>query len=173
MSAVEQWLTPDEVAERLKLHRGSVYRLISTGVLPAVRIDRALRVPGSSLMNGFAPNPSRPREPRVVAAPRRWRSSAPTCEMATATDPQTTGNNAISAGDISAVGRCTPRSEPSERGRSLKREPSRDDRAKCVVYASPSRMRPTCSSSRTPRSLASGPSGGSSSTRRLVLVRGS
>jgi putative molybdopterin biosynthesis protein len=44
MSAVEQWLTPDEVAEQLKLHRGSVYRLISTGVLPAVRIDRALRV---------------------------------------------------------------------------------------------------------------------------------
>jgi excisionase family DNA binding protein len=29
---------------RLKLHRGTIYRLISSGVLPAVRIDRALRV---------------------------------------------------------------------------------------------------------------------------------
>jgi putative molybdopterin biosynthesis protein len=43
-TAVEVWLTPDEVAERLKLHRGSVYRLINRGILPAVRIDRALRV---------------------------------------------------------------------------------------------------------------------------------
>lgn len=49
MSAVEQWLTPDEVAERLKLHRGTVYRLVSSGVLPAHRIDRAIRIDAAEL----------------------------------------------------------------------------------------------------------------------------
>ena len=44
MSSVEQWLTPDEVAKRLRLSRGHIYRLVSSGVLTAVRIDRALRV---------------------------------------------------------------------------------------------------------------------------------
>ena len=42
--ATEEWLTPDEVAERLKLNRATIYRLIKGGTVPAVRIDRALRV---------------------------------------------------------------------------------------------------------------------------------
>ncbi len=38
------WLTVDEIANDLRVSRMSVYRLVSTGVLPAHRIGHNLRV---------------------------------------------------------------------------------------------------------------------------------
>ena len=49
MSAAEVWLTPDEAAAHLRVHRGTVYRLVSSGVLPAHRIDRAIRIDAAEL----------------------------------------------------------------------------------------------------------------------------
>jgi excisionase family DNA binding protein len=42
--------TPQEVADRLSLDRGTVYRLIAAGRIPAVRIGRAVRVSHKVLM---------------------------------------------------------------------------------------------------------------------------
>ena len=67
MSAVEQWLTPDEVAERLKLHRGTVYRLVSRGVLPAHRIDRAIRIDAVELDQWLRSEPEERRARQGVS----------------------------------------------------------------------------------------------------------
>lgn len=37
-------LTPDDVAQRLKLTKGTVYQFIRQGLLPALRIGRVYRV---------------------------------------------------------------------------------------------------------------------------------
>jgi len=50
MSApVTQWLTPDEVAAALRVAKMTVYRLIHTGDLPAVRIGRSFRIDAAEL----------------------------------------------------------------------------------------------------------------------------
>jgi excisionase family DNA binding protein len=53
-----------EVAKLLGLHRNTVYRKISDGSLPAVRIgeDGSLRVDAAELEDWLAANPAVPRE---------------------------------------------------------------------------------------------------------------
>lgn len=41
--------TPAQVAEKLGLGRTTVYQLLSSGRLPAIRIGRSVRVPASAL----------------------------------------------------------------------------------------------------------------------------
>jgi excisionase family DNA binding protein len=65
------WLTPDEVAERLKLHRGTVYRLIAGGILPAVRIERALRVSSVELDEWLRSEPEQRGTTRRFTRPVR------------------------------------------------------------------------------------------------------
>jgi excisionase family DNA binding protein len=45
MSGTREILRPSDIAPLLGLTTGRVYQLISTGVIPAVRIGRSLRVP--------------------------------------------------------------------------------------------------------------------------------
>ncbi len=40
----ETFLTPEEIAEEIKVSRMTIYRLIHSGELPAVRVGRSLRV---------------------------------------------------------------------------------------------------------------------------------
>jgi putative molybdopterin biosynthesis protein len=44
-----EWLTIPEVALRLRVSRMTVYRLTKTGVLPAYRVGRQLRVKAADL----------------------------------------------------------------------------------------------------------------------------
>lgn len=46
---VPQMLTPDDVAERLKMHRDTVRRLLRSGEIPGVKIGRSWRVPSDKL----------------------------------------------------------------------------------------------------------------------------
>ncbi len=46
----ERYLKVAEVAERLALGRSNCYDLIQRGILPGVRIGRAIRVPESKLV---------------------------------------------------------------------------------------------------------------------------
>jgi excisionase family DNA binding protein len=50
MSDVKFAYSPQEVADLLSLDRGTVYRLIASGRIPAVRIGRAVRVSHKVLM---------------------------------------------------------------------------------------------------------------------------
>lgn len=43
-------LTVDEVAERLGVSRATVYRNVNSGSLPAIKLDRAIRIPSSALV---------------------------------------------------------------------------------------------------------------------------
>lgn len=43
-------LTPTEVAQRLSLGRATVYQMIASEELPAVRVGRAIRVPVGALL---------------------------------------------------------------------------------------------------------------------------
>ncbi|MBD0734089.1 helix-turn-helix domain-containing protein [Streptomyces sp. CBMA29] len=49
MPAPPAFYTPVEVAQMLRVSRMTVYRLIDTGELEAVRVGRLLRVPASAL----------------------------------------------------------------------------------------------------------------------------
>ena len=44
-------LTVDEAAAQLRVSRGAVYQLVRSGVLPSVRIGRAVRIPERCLQN--------------------------------------------------------------------------------------------------------------------------
>ena len=44
-----RYLTVAEVAEMMRLSRMTVYRLVHTGELPAVRVGRSFRVPQDAL----------------------------------------------------------------------------------------------------------------------------
>ena len=57
-------LSPAEVARRLGVHRGSVYRWIGDGELPALRLgqDGPLRVRGDALEEWLQQHPAAPRE---------------------------------------------------------------------------------------------------------------
>ena len=52
----EAFLTVPETAERLRLSRPSVYRLISGGVIPGVRLGGAIRVPADGLEDAIRAN---------------------------------------------------------------------------------------------------------------------
>jgi excisionase family DNA binding protein len=43
------WLRPAEVCSALNISRSMVYQLISSGVLPSVRIGRSVRIPADLL----------------------------------------------------------------------------------------------------------------------------
>ena len=40
----EKWLTPEDVADELRVGRMTVYRMLETGIVPAYRFGRLLRV---------------------------------------------------------------------------------------------------------------------------------
>lgn len=40
----ERWLTPDDAAERLQLHRNSIYEACRAGALRHARIGRRIRI---------------------------------------------------------------------------------------------------------------------------------
>ncbi len=68
-----QYLTPEEVADRLRVSKWSVYRMVDRGELPSARIGRLVRIPAEAL-----PDPSeaaaegrRSRCPVRVSPPRR------------------------------------------------------------------------------------------------------
>ena len=44
MKANSRWLKVSEVAEELRINRGTAYEMVSSGQLPAVRIGKSLRV---------------------------------------------------------------------------------------------------------------------------------
>jgi|LSQX01.2.fsa_nt_gb excisionase family DNA binding protein len=46
----EPMMTPEQVAEWLQVHKGTVYRWIDEGKLPALRIGRAYRIPRSEVL---------------------------------------------------------------------------------------------------------------------------
>jgi excisionase family DNA binding protein len=50
--AVGRLLTVREVADRLRVSRATVYRLVQAGALPVLRISNSIRVPAESL-NGM------------------------------------------------------------------------------------------------------------------------
>lgn len=41
---MEQFITVDEVAERLKVSRMTIYRYIKSGKIPAYKLDHGLRI---------------------------------------------------------------------------------------------------------------------------------
>lgn len=50
------WLTPAEIATDLRVSKMTIYRLLSTGELPSVRIGRSFRVARSALDTYLASN---------------------------------------------------------------------------------------------------------------------
>ena len=50
METKEEYLTPEELASRLKLSRRTVYSWLKAGRVPFVRIGRLIRVPASAVM---------------------------------------------------------------------------------------------------------------------------
>lgn len=44
-----QYLTPEEVADRLRVSKWSVYRMVDRGELPSARIGRLVRIPEEAL----------------------------------------------------------------------------------------------------------------------------
>ncbi|WP_035300546.1 substrate-binding domain-containing protein [Brevibacillus thermoruber] len=68
------YLTPEEVAEELKLSRYTVYEMIKRGDLPACKIGRALRISRSDLdafLHGHSPRDAQAAPPFAPAADRR------------------------------------------------------------------------------------------------------
>jgi len=49
-------LTPDEVATRLKISKKTVFRLIESGRLRAIRITRAIRIPEDAVQEFIGEN---------------------------------------------------------------------------------------------------------------------
>lgn len=47
--AVRELLTPAEAADRLRVSRSSIYRLVAAGTLPAVRVGASIRVRADDL----------------------------------------------------------------------------------------------------------------------------
>ena len=60
-------LTVEEAAERLRIGRTSMYRLVSTGVVESVTIGRLRRVP-SDCLDKFVATLRRDNQPESVAA---------------------------------------------------------------------------------------------------------
>jgi putative molybdopterin biosynthesis protein len=68
------YLTPEEVAEELKLSRYTVYEMIKRGELPACKIGRALRISRTdldALLQGQSPREEQTLPPYVPAAEQR------------------------------------------------------------------------------------------------------
>jgi excisionase family DNA binding protein len=49
LTTTETLLTPDEVADQLKVGRAKVYELMDRGELPSLKIDRCRRIPASAV----------------------------------------------------------------------------------------------------------------------------
>jgi excisionase family DNA binding protein len=47
--AVGQLLTVREVADRLRVSRATVYRLVASGALPVLRVSNSIRIPEAAL----------------------------------------------------------------------------------------------------------------------------
>jgi len=52
-NATPRFLTPAEAADLLRLHITTVYRQISTGDIPAIKIGRSHRIPRSEFEEKF------------------------------------------------------------------------------------------------------------------------
>lgn len=46
----EDMLTPEQVAEWLQVHKGTVYRWIDEGKLPALQVGRVYRIPREDVL---------------------------------------------------------------------------------------------------------------------------
>ncbi len=46
----EEMLTPEQVAEWLQVHKGTVYRWIDEGKLPALQVGRVYRIPRDEVL---------------------------------------------------------------------------------------------------------------------------
>ena len=46
---MNEYLTPKETADTLKVDRVTVYRMVKDGRLPVVRVGRGLRIPASAV----------------------------------------------------------------------------------------------------------------------------
>jgi excisionase family DNA binding protein len=51
-----RFLTVAEVAEMMRVSNMTVYRLVHSGELPAVRFGRSFRIPESAVANAIAPS---------------------------------------------------------------------------------------------------------------------
>lgn len=60
---MEQFLTPEEIAAKLKVHRETVYNWIRSGRLKAVRAGRQLRVAESELRRFLGTQEGPPGQP--------------------------------------------------------------------------------------------------------------
>jgi excisionase family DNA binding protein len=47
--AVRRLLTVREVADRLRVSRATVYRLVASGALPVLRVSNSIRIPEAAL----------------------------------------------------------------------------------------------------------------------------
>ncbi len=62
------FLTPDEAAERLRVHRNTIYRAVERGDLPARRVGQQIRIPIEALTG-----PGQEVVERALAATRATR----------------------------------------------------------------------------------------------------
>jgi excisionase family DNA binding protein len=62
-------LTVDDVGERLRQSRRTVYKLISTGALPSITLGASRRIPSSALAAYISSLVSASEAPRDVIAP--------------------------------------------------------------------------------------------------------
>ncbi len=58
-----RFLTVAEVAEMMRVSKMTVYRLVHSGDLPAIRFGRSFRVPESAVLAAIDPSNSLPRQP--------------------------------------------------------------------------------------------------------------
>lgn len=58
MEATIEWFTPQEIAEKLKVHLNTVYRWIDTGKLKASKAGDLLRI-SSEELNAFLKSPAK------------------------------------------------------------------------------------------------------------------
>ena len=67
MLETDELLTPEDVAKRLRLARGTVYNMISSGRLPAFRINRrCVRIPRRALLAWLEEFRQRPFDPAAT-----------------------------------------------------------------------------------------------------------
>ena len=45
VSLPDEFLTPAEVAKKLKVAKATVYNMVTVGILPAIRLGRTVRIP--------------------------------------------------------------------------------------------------------------------------------
>lgn len=60
----ENWYSVEELAEKLKLHKESIRRMIRSGKLKAVKFGRAVRVPESSFLEYIEQNAETAEAPK-------------------------------------------------------------------------------------------------------------